>query len=183
MARNVGDTIACEACASENPAGARFCTQCGTALPLVCPACGSKNRQGVKFCGHCGARLGGVATEDLASQIQIVEEPTPSREPVTQHALEGLIEIVDEPPQQVVMAEPVDECIEVAELQAQDQREPTDLKCPVCQTVNVPGATYCDGCGAVVAPSGASCPACGLLAPRGSLFCDRCGERLGMQPA
>jgi hypothetical protein len=41
------------------PAGqGKFCNNCGAALGLkACPACGAKNPAGVRFCGECGGKL------------------------------------------------------------------------------------------------------------------------------
>jgi class 3 adenylate cyclase/tetratricopeptide (TPR) repeat protein len=47
----------CPACHFENPAGMKFCGQCGAKLALLCPACGAESPPGFKFCGACGARL------------------------------------------------------------------------------------------------------------------------------
>lgn len=45
------------ACGHRNRPGARFCSECGTALPAGCPACGSEPRPGARFCDACGAPL------------------------------------------------------------------------------------------------------------------------------
>jgi len=47
----------CSNCGAENPAGQKFCGECGTALAAVCSSCGATNRPGQKFCGECGAAL------------------------------------------------------------------------------------------------------------------------------
>ena len=47
----------CPSCRAEVPAGARFCDQCGAALPSRCPSCGHANAPGAKFCSDCGGRL------------------------------------------------------------------------------------------------------------------------------
>jgi class 3 adenylate cyclase/tetratricopeptide (TPR) repeat protein len=47
----------CANCGAENPAGKRFCGDCGSALAAVCPACGGSNPPGQRFCGDCGAPL------------------------------------------------------------------------------------------------------------------------------
>ena len=39
------------------PDGAKFCAECGTALPRTCPSCGHGSRSGAKFCPECGASL------------------------------------------------------------------------------------------------------------------------------
>ncbi|HEX8742176.1 MAG TPA: adenylate/guanylate cyclase domain-containing protein [Thermoleophilaceae bacterium] len=53
--------ITCGACGTDNPAGARFCMNCGTALPRVCPACGTENPVEARFCMSCGTQLAGAA--------------------------------------------------------------------------------------------------------------------------
>ena len=47
----------CSRCQHENPAGQRFCGDCGARLAATCPACGAANRPGQKFCGECGTAL------------------------------------------------------------------------------------------------------------------------------
>jgi len=51
----------CASCRAENPAGSRFCDQCGAALPTRCDACGAAVRPGARFCNVCGARVGAEA--------------------------------------------------------------------------------------------------------------------------
>ncbi|HKP10158.1 MAG TPA: adenylate/guanylate cyclase domain-containing protein, partial [Gaiella sp.] len=47
----------CTACGAEQPAGARFCSVCGTALVRVCPACGTESPPDAAFCSVCGTPL------------------------------------------------------------------------------------------------------------------------------
>ena len=47
----------CSKCATENPAGKKFCGACGSALSAGCPQCGAENTPSFKFCGDCGASL------------------------------------------------------------------------------------------------------------------------------
>ena len=47
----------CEACRFDNPAGMRFCGQCGASLAPRCPSCGVEVPAGFRFCGQCGANL------------------------------------------------------------------------------------------------------------------------------
>ncbi len=47
----------CPRCQHENPAGQKFCGECGTHLAIGCSACGAANPPGQKFCGECGASL------------------------------------------------------------------------------------------------------------------------------
>src|SRR5258705_1204878 len=49
--------MTCSACGTENRAGRRFCSNCGTALELRCANCGATNEPGDRFCGECGQAL------------------------------------------------------------------------------------------------------------------------------
>ncbi|AMR82014.1 adenylate/guanylate cyclase domain-containing protein [Cupriavidus nantongensis] len=47
----------CASCGLENPAGAKFCEECGAGLVRVCPTCGQEANASAKFCSECGAPL------------------------------------------------------------------------------------------------------------------------------
>jgi class 3 adenylate cyclase/tetratricopeptide (TPR) repeat protein len=47
----------CPSCGTANPAGKRFCGDCGASLPPSCAACGAEIFPGKRFCGNCGAAL------------------------------------------------------------------------------------------------------------------------------
>src|SRR5687767_7592046 len=47
----------CPSCHTDNPAGNRFCDQCGESLETRCPECATVLRAGARFCGGCGHRL------------------------------------------------------------------------------------------------------------------------------
>ncbi|HEU0236424.1 MAG TPA: adenylate/guanylate cyclase domain-containing protein [Candidatus Limnocylindrales bacterium] len=47
----------CGSCGAANPAGAKFCLECGTPVSTACPRCGTAAVPGAKFCGECGERL------------------------------------------------------------------------------------------------------------------------------
>ncbi|MCI0372600.1 MAG: AAA family ATPase [candidate division NC10 bacterium] len=47
----------CPRCRHDNPAGVKFCGECGTRLASRCAACGASNPPTNKFCGECGASL------------------------------------------------------------------------------------------------------------------------------
>ena len=47
----------CSKCGSENPAGKKFCEDCGALLAIRCPNCGAETTIGKRFCGECGAPL------------------------------------------------------------------------------------------------------------------------------
>jgi len=53
-------TVVCPKCGTANPAGAKFCNNCGTQLTgtVKCPNCGTENLAGAKFCNNCGTKLG-----------------------------------------------------------------------------------------------------------------------------
>ncbi len=44
----------CPRCRFDNPASARFCTQCGARLQRQCPGCSAELGEGVRFCSQCG---------------------------------------------------------------------------------------------------------------------------------
>ena len=52
--------VRCGGCGAENPAGKRFCADCGLPLQMLCPTCGEPVDAGRRFCGECGAALAGV---------------------------------------------------------------------------------------------------------------------------
>jgi class 3 adenylate cyclase/predicted ATPase len=41
--------------------GKRFCTECGSPLPICCPQCGAEISANAKFCADCGTALAGIA--------------------------------------------------------------------------------------------------------------------------
>ena len=47
----------CLSCDADNPETAKFCSACGTALPIRCSSCGQINRTGSRFCNQCGAAI------------------------------------------------------------------------------------------------------------------------------
>jgi class 3 adenylate cyclase/tetratricopeptide (TPR) repeat protein len=49
--------VVCPNCGHENPAGQKFCGNCGSPLAAVCSSCGNSNPPGQRFCGECGAAL------------------------------------------------------------------------------------------------------------------------------
>jgi class 3 adenylate cyclase/tetratricopeptide (TPR) repeat protein len=52
------DRILCPRCRHVNPAGVKFCGECGSRLESPCPACQAVNPPANKFCHGCGAALG-----------------------------------------------------------------------------------------------------------------------------
>lgn len=47
----------CPACRFDNPAGMKFCGQCGGGLDRRCPGCEAAVPANFRFCGQCGRRL------------------------------------------------------------------------------------------------------------------------------
>src|SRR5262245_23210931 len=47
----------CPSCQADHADSVRFCTQCGTALPIQCSSCGAVSPPNSKFCGACGVGL------------------------------------------------------------------------------------------------------------------------------
>ena len=56
----------CPHCATENPAGAKFCFNCGQALAVQCPECGTSLPPNAKFCFNCGHQMGAPAPAPAA---------------------------------------------------------------------------------------------------------------------
>src|SRR5882672_5108656 len=64
----------CLQCRHANPAGTKFCGECGTRLQSLCPACQAPNPPTNKFCSECGQRLAGAA---LAAPVSAPAVPAP----------------------------------------------------------------------------------------------------------
>jgi len=50
--------VICASCGTENRAGRKFCSSCGSPLAVACPSCGAANEPADRFCGECGTALG-----------------------------------------------------------------------------------------------------------------------------
>lgn len=76
----------CSRCETDNPAGVKFCIECGTAMQNRCLSCGVENLPQAKFCGECGESLAGKAKgkgqkskgKNTAAEPQ---HPTPNPQP------------------------------------------------------------------------------------------------------
>src|SRR6266536_1033279 len=66
--------VKCPRCQHDNPAGQKFCGECGAQLTSVCPACRAANPPGQKFCGACGAPLTQAV---MAAKFTLPESYTP----------------------------------------------------------------------------------------------------------
>ena len=53
----------CPNCQTENPASAKFCLNCGTALALRCSNCQAELPSGAKFCMNCGQPVAAATTK------------------------------------------------------------------------------------------------------------------------
>jgi membrane protease subunit (stomatin/prohibitin family) len=53
--------VVCPQCSTQNPAGSKFCSNCGNSLSATatCSNCGANNAAGSKFCSNCGQSLQG----------------------------------------------------------------------------------------------------------------------------
>src|SRR5919204_2250741 len=49
--------MTCPNCGTDNRAGRKFCSRCGSALARTCPECGAANEPEDRFCGECGSPL------------------------------------------------------------------------------------------------------------------------------
>jgi predicted ATPase/class 3 adenylate cyclase len=62
----------CPSCGTASAAGAKFCSECGTALARACPSCGTPADASAKFCAECGTALG-AAPPPAAAPAPVAE--------------------------------------------------------------------------------------------------------------
>src|SRR6187397_354240 len=80
----------CPRCQHDNPAGVKFCGECGARLESACAACGAANPPGNKFCGQCGAALvSAVASTKFASPEAYTPKHLAEKILTSKTALEG----------------------------------------------------------------------------------------------
>ncbi len=60
-----GTTLVCGHCGAVNPAGRRFCGNCGKNLWEACVNCGTVSPVGERFCGACGGDLTAMVQEQI----------------------------------------------------------------------------------------------------------------------
>ena len=53
--------MTCSTCGTVNPAGRKFCGECGARLAVPCASCGASLDGGQKFCGECGTPVAATA--------------------------------------------------------------------------------------------------------------------------
>lgn len=69
-------TVACAKCGTQNPATAKFCSNCGAtqqapqAAMVECPACHAQVQSGSKFCASCGTSLVPQPCKNCQAPIQ-----------------------------------------------------------------------------------------------------------------
>ena len=68
----------CSRCRADNPAGMKFCGQCGAPLESTCRSCGAANPPENRFCGRCGASLDGLGLHDSAAAEPYTPRPRPA---------------------------------------------------------------------------------------------------------
>ncbi|MGO9263479.1 MAG: AAA family ATPase [Candidatus Binataceae bacterium] len=64
----------CPKCSTDNPAGNKFCAECGAGLARGCPHCGAEGAPEAKFCGACGSSLDASVSSPVAA-APAVEAP------------------------------------------------------------------------------------------------------------
>jgi adenylate cyclase len=82
--------MTCSQCGHDNPAGARFCNGCGTAVEGVCSRCGKPNPAGSRFCNGCGGQLQAAAiAERVADPRSYTPKHLAEKILTSRSALEG----------------------------------------------------------------------------------------------
>lgn len=68
--------VYCPKCHASNPAGSKFCNECGALMAqpigdtVNCPKCGKANPAGSKFCNECGAQMGQPKCKNCGAVMQ-----------------------------------------------------------------------------------------------------------------
>ncbi len=84
--------MTCPSCHEQNPAGARFCNNCGTRLAEACSSCGVARVGTGKFCSECGTEF--AQNADAASPPQPaanISITTPAPAPVAERRLVSIL--------------------------------------------------------------------------------------------
>jgi class 3 adenylate cyclase len=83
--------VICASCGTDNRPGAKFCTECGSALAPTCPSCGTANQPGAKFCSECATPLGlpAAALAPVAGRSPMT--PAAGDEPVAERRLVSVL--------------------------------------------------------------------------------------------
>ena len=73
--------MTCASCGTENPAGTRFCLECGSRVGETCRSCGAARIGAAKFCGECGTPFADAGPAPAPRQAPHVDaEATPVAE-------------------------------------------------------------------------------------------------------
>jgi class 3 adenylate cyclase/tetratricopeptide (TPR) repeat protein len=62
--------MTCPKCGTDNRAGRKFCSRCGSPLARTCPSCGAANEPDDRFCGECGSPLEPEATAPTGPEAE-----------------------------------------------------------------------------------------------------------------
>jgi membrane protease subunit (stomatin/prohibitin family) len=71
-----GQTAACPKCGTQNPLGAKFCSNCGAtgqapgAASVECPSCHAQVQSGTKFCSSCGHSMAPQPCKNCQAPMQ-----------------------------------------------------------------------------------------------------------------
>src|SRR5689334_6448811 len=79
----------CPRCSADNPAGMKFCGQCGATLGVLCLSCGSSNPPEHRFCGQCGTPLNRPGLQEAIAPEPFVSKPAEARVAARRGALAG----------------------------------------------------------------------------------------------
>jgi class 3 adenylate cyclase len=79
--------LICEACGTPNPAGQKFCGECGVPQAAACPGCGAANPPGQKFCGECGTPIASGVARPAAAAAPSAPRPPLASGPVSERRL------------------------------------------------------------------------------------------------
>jgi class 3 adenylate cyclase/tetratricopeptide (TPR) repeat protein len=73
----------CPTCNALNTEGAKFCSNCGTQLPIACPNCGAQVSSGARFCHNCGHALAAAAGSKDPPPVSppTLQAPQPAQRP------------------------------------------------------------------------------------------------------
>ena len=79
----------CPRCQATNPAGARFCEDCGARLARTCPHCRAEVSSGKRFCWSCGGQLADPDTDRVPPPVAYTPDHLAERILTSKAALEG----------------------------------------------------------------------------------------------
>jgi len=82
--------LVCSSCGTQNPAGTKFCKECGSRLGLACSSCGIALMPDAKFCGECGASTANLAGA-LARPAAAIAALRPAAVPVAERRLVSIM--------------------------------------------------------------------------------------------